>query len=485
MIDHLWPGLETWCYMLRTLKRYLHESPNVKGDVLALFAGIAIALFLFYQGLAVPDRARLTGDAKEYMAIAKSFGSFGEIFNFVGDRTVGMPLFDWIFMPMDHRFISQWDWAYRICLGLLFLHLLCSGLVVLLARQLAPIRYRWSFRLMFVLVCGFPALVGYTTLPLTDTLAVDLMILALVGMLGVERSKGWLALVVASTIGFILAFACLVRPAYLIPASVAMALYVLLMAFKKRWVVFVIPTLFISLLLPISMDCKKVYGKLCLQDPTTFDAVLHAQMGLRGGRIFWGGPDPMNGEFPVLPDPVMKAQFYDRCHLKKVMGLDSTTLVGCLISRPHLLPIYLFKKWVSLFDHFRFQAFLESETPPWLKTLSRVFDSFAWIGFLFLLTQVVLRFLNLWDLLRYQPGLFSYLVFSFLMLSEHTILHPEDRFGLVVVPISTVASIVFLEGLWRLWQSKAWKQLSLQLGFALFGLSIFIWQIIKWDQSHF
>jgi hypothetical protein len=241
-------------------------------------------------------------------------------------------------------------------------------------------------------------------------------------------------------------------------------------------------------LAPVSYRCAERYGEVCLQSPNTFDAVRHAQMGLRGARLLWFQQSSVPTEFPVLPDEFMVATCYRRCHLTSLSGLDSTSLAGCLLSRPQWFPVYLVKKWIGLFDHFRFTPYVEQQTPFWLCWWSRGYDSLAWIGF-------ALGFLSLLAVarrLRDEGGtatvadhlpLLMLVVFSVTMLAEHTLLHVEDRFSLPVLPLCALLLVAHGEGAVLRYKGAGWRSVRGVALYSALAWALFIAQIISWDDT--
>lgn len=456
--------------------------PFPAADAAAWLVGVAGALVLFRVGLQFPLPLRLRGDAGQYVLIAASFDGVASALSYIGERTPGMPLFLWLFRPRQFDWALLQGWMAIICGALLLTHLVASVGAVRLANRHGLVRTPGGRRAFFILLAAFPALIGHTTVPLTDTLAVDLSIAVFLGWSYAERSCGWRSIVWAAGAGAVAAYVCLVRPAYLIPMAAATAIWCALGWWRERRGLMALAAV-AALCLPlgsVALRCEARYGTACLQDPGVFPAARHAQMGLRGGRLLWSGPQPANGEFPVLPDPILVEAYYRRCTLTHIVGVDASSLTGCLLGRPHVIPIYLFKKWVALFDHFRFQPYTEFVTPPWLRRLSRTFDAVAWTGFVAILGVAATR-ARRWRDLAAQPVLAACLGFLALMLAQHTILHPEDRFGLVFVPATLGAVVAVVEALPAMSRSHRWRVVYA----AVVCVSVFAWQIAAWDSTSF
>lgn len=133
-------------------QKWLH----LLGDFVVGFFGVALAINLFLFGLTYPIDARLTGDAAEYMQIASRFESFYSAVSFVGERSSGMPVFDWIWRPSSMAGNPNFeDWMSIVCLALFCIHLLTSLVAIKTARDHTSIRSRWGLRFLFF-VTGQP-----------------------------------------------------------------------------------------------------------------------------------------------------------------------------------------------------------------------------------------------------------------------------------------------------------------------------------------
>jgi hypothetical protein len=75
-----------------------------------------------------------------------------------------------------------------------------------------------------------------------------------------------------------------------------------------------------------------------------------------------------------------------------------------------------------------------------------------------------------------DPTLAAYVLFLVLMLAQHTILHPEDRFSLVFVPACALFAALLVEH-----RRTAPRAL---LGAAIVVI-LYVWQIVVWDSTTF
>jgi hypothetical protein len=243
----------------------------------------------------------------------------------------------------------------------------------------------------------------------------------------------------------------------------------------------------ILLLAPFSYNCTQKYGSLCLQSPETFDSVKSAQSGLRGARTLWEMTSLATGQWaPTLPDDTMYTNYFQRCQLKTIVGIDDSSLTGCLITRPLALPAYTVKKWIGLLDNFRFTPYLEKETPFWLRWLSRAYNSLAWIGLamifmmLFQATKRIYRSeIKEKLIVPITPALL--VVYSVVMLAQHTVLHVEDRYGFPIIPLCAVMLAVYGEKFIHNYRTFGYQKVMPLALYCIAAWAIFIAQIIIWD----
>jgi hypothetical protein len=455
-------------------------------DALALVIGLAGAVMLYRFGLSYPLEFRVRGDAAEYMEIAKRFGGLTDALSYVGDRTLGMPLVDYLFRAPSS---SSEGWARSVTAFLFAVHLGTTGAAVWLVRSRGWLTKPFAVRALFVFLATFPGLVGHTTVPLTDTLAIDLVLLALIALTLAGDTASPRGVMFGVLSGLVSAFAVLIRPSYAIPALASAGFLVVVLWAKRRRGALTHPgtvsaVVLVAILAVVGQRCATVYGPSCLQNPRTFEPIRHAQMGLRGARILWYGPYPTNGEFPVLPDSVLAPCFYGECKLTRLAGTDDTSLSGCFMHRLYLVPIYAVKKWIGLFDHFRFQPYVEQRTPDWLRKLSRTYDATAFVGLFFALGAAIAaarRPRHAASLV--DPLVLAQAVFLLVLLAEHTVLHVEDRFSLPFVPVCALFVARLLERAADLWRAKQKRDLVLLAGAVIVAIGAFFAQVLTWDDQ--
>jgi hypothetical protein len=482
--------------------------------VFIVTAGLGVACALFAWGLTLPLTYRVLGDAREYLWIASVFddgsrqkglddlaelphraGLLGML-AYVGDRTVGFPLLAFGVREILGVFIgrpSLLAWTNAICTFLFALHLLASAAAVSLATKYRLIESRVARSGLFALLVSFPALVGHTTTPLTDTCGADVVLLAIwMSDRAFSRRERKSALIDAAVAGVLWAFSALIRPGYVLPMwSALLVLAVLALRIDRRGFVVALSILISAgaMVAPFAFRCQQRFGELCLQNPKTFEIGRHARMGMKGARLLWFHPGGwVGGEFPIVPDRFMLENFYTQCRPERFLGIADDSVTGCMLRRPHLVPAYLAKKWIGLHDHFRFQPYAEEVTPVWLRRLSRSYSACAWIGFVFawfwlfvLLRERLQARAFLW-----QASLGSAAcVFFVLMLAEHTFLHVEDRYSLSWIALCCASFVRLAETIRARFVQRRWREVKAYLVVAAMALIVFALQIAVWDRVRF
>lgn len=465
-----------------------------------IFLGVAatVALRLFVFGLSSPLEFRVRGDAYTYLKIADSFTDVSSVLTFAGDRAVGLPGFEFMvkniisIFTVSHNILTWINW---IGIALLITHLVTAWFFSRWARSTNLLQTENAGFVLFILFATYPALIGYTTTPLTDTLAVDLIVCAIISMqAALSVNIGNKAFLLAGLSASFFGFSILVRPGSLLGVGVALMAGIalsILIARNKTFVICATALGCILVLAPYSYNCTQKYKSVCLQSPATFDYVRSAQTGLRGARTLWGMGELAPEQYaPTLPDGTMLANYYQRCQLRTIIGIDDSSLTGCLITRPLALPAYAVKKWIGLFDHFQFTPYLEETTPFWLRWLSRAYDSLAWVGLslffltLFYATKPIYRSEIKRKLLTpVTPVLL--VVYSVVMLTQHTALHIENRYGFPVIPLCVMMLVIYGEKFIQNYRVFGYQRVLPLALYCITAWTVFVAQIIIWDNTTF
>lgn len=469
-------------------------SRNLK-DLLALSVAFSTSFLLFLFGIGFSLDLRVRGDAYGYLEIASKLSDFTSVYQYAGDRTIGLPFVEflahgvasWFFSP-----VSLSLWVNTICVLLYSVHMAASWLFSQWIKGTKIVQSEYSNYFLFFFLATYPAMVGYTTAPLSDTFAVDLALLAVV-LLGraLRTERRCIVLFLSIGAGAIFGFSILVRPALMLGLGTASVVCGGVSLLGRRRIQVIVGTAVVACILvltPYLANCTSAYGTYCLQSPRTFDAKLSIQEGLRGARISWSKTAVDLERLPMINDEIMFNNYYRKCEITGVTGLSSSSLTGCLLLHPLTLPSFVIKKWIGLFDHFRFTPYLEEFTPTWLKMLSRAYGALAWVGLCSLFLALV-RYkkaearLNFQPLLTQEVGLVLLQVFSIVLLAQHTALHTEDRYGFPLVPICAISATVQCEKIMTQCRIFGWRKSIPMVLFCLLALTTYLYQIISWDRA--
>ncbi|RYX90503.1 MAG: hypothetical protein EOO28_29250 [Comamonadaceae bacterium] len=456
-------------------------------------AAIIMALALFGLGLSYPLELRVRGDAYLYLLMANTFDGLGAALTHIADRTAGMPLFDYLVRRALGLFIATdqlQPWVDVICFALLAIHLVTCWYFARWMGHAGCLASDGARQALFFLLASFPALIGYTTTPLSDTFAIDLILAGCVLQARALRQEDMpRALLGGLAAGLLLGLSVLVRSGSMAGVVAGLFAACVLSVHMGRFRQAAMAATVAACLLvfaPYFTACMRAHGTLCLQHPA-FDPLPSAQAGLRGARTLWFKP-PVAGEIiPTLEDPQLMASYGVRCQLTGMGGISNSSLTGCLLSRPMTIPAWLFKKWVGLMDHFRFHAYLEGDTPPWLKWLSRAYDGLVWMGFAlaFPAAAITVRTFNRFGKEQWatvNPALVTLAVYAACMLAIHTALHVEDRYGFPWLAVCLVILVASAEKAVAAVRAGRWRTIALPLAYSVTALVAFLAQVVSWDQ---
>lgn len=462
-------------------------------ELLTACFGITVALLLFSFGLTFPLQARVNGDALEYLRIADTLSSWDVIADYAGTRTIGFPLFErgvYQVIALFTEPVFLLPWINLVGVIILTVHIVSTWMFSFWALWIGAILARSTRRIMFLVLASFPVLVGHTTAPVTDTFTVDLVLIGILVFYSSGHAKSVsVASLFAFCSGLIFGFATLVRPASLFSLSFAFLVcgFVSLRGSVSGRVASVCAFVgFVVVLVPSATSCFEKFGSVCIQSPKTANLPFSMQEGLQGARVLWTQATNVDS-IPLLADEAMSENFYKKCKVGSLFGIDRTSFTGCLLSEPQWVPVLILKKWIGLFDYFRFTPYLENGTPDWLRLLSRVYGAVAWAGFCFSLLFAV-RLLASPRKLPIQDwsqnlSMVLLTVYSAVMLGQHTVLHTEERYGFPLIPLSVVVFFKVVEDCryGRDGIQSAWPRIFVIFGFVTIG--VFALQVSAWDEA--
>jgi hypothetical protein len=404
--------------------------------VFALGALVATALFAY--AFACPFSRRIQGDSLEYIKIAGDFTSISKAVSYTGDRTYGYPLF----LHLVRQAAAPPDlaaWMADIAIAQFCLHLAAS--VFFYSAFLKPLFKKAGLpqttaAASAAMVMCYPALVTYTTLPLTDTFCTDLLMIA-AGLGSIARHQ-----LPGKTVslhilcGLILGYSVMVRPSFwpaVLAACVAAFIHALLQMKKERICLLKAASLatgIAAVIVPALRNGQAAYGTPALQNPefTRECTISCMRSGLYSVRVFWSFTRRSKEPLPGIRDPYLA-----RCYQENQQSVQSLAgLLGHLFTKPAAVPVYIVKKTIALFDEPHVQPYYAEETPEWFSSIQRVFETMAFCGLVALLITFTLILLGKHD----QPWIGPmWSMLAIFLLMTHGVVQVEGRYGFPVIPL--------------------------------------------------
>ncbi len=299
-----------------------------------------------------------------------------------GYRTLGYPAF-----LAAHRYglhmlglSSAVDWFALSTFTALLLHLV-SALFFWRGVQ----RHTDVHPVGLFLLLAYPPLVAHTAVPLTDSLAVSLLLLTLGSLLRVApetQKRLWAVLA-----GLFLGLLVITRPSHL-PASVAVILAWLAFTGVRKWRRYdvgmfacacIAATCFILPLTPRIASCSMHAGTLCFTPPSdsAYQTAFLIQVGNDGARtqtVVWG---KSSSAIYTVTDAFFQNSFA-RCPIIH----PAPDLLRCYARNAPFLPLFFLKKTVGLLDHPGLTPYATVVTPMWVTWTNRTGGLLGFLGFL-------------------------------------------------------------------------------------------------------
>lgn len=466
----------------------LHKLSAMGLNPLLFLFGFCLAFALFSYGSDLPLSFRVRGDAAEYLNIAFHFRSFHDALHYIGARTPGFPLFDYLFFYFDNA-SSVVAKVNHICLTLFLFHQLTSLWIVFVSVKLNCFtRKSIEIGILFILLAAYPAIVMHTTTPLSDVFGMDLLLLAFslfAPIQGDIQSRLFSHTLQGIIAGGLLGYAVLVRPAYMTGVFGFLATLMLFTGLKQRKMFTILIPAIVTMtviLFPIVKDCSTHFGRFCIENPSTFDIFGSINAGLGGAQTIWNYlPVP----FPVYPDSFLSDHFHDRCYVTALIGNvnDTSNLFACFYQEPLYSLLFFVKKVIGLFDTFRLTPYTESITPSWYLWVSRFFSSIAFVGFWIFLVdgcRCMIRFFRKRDT-QISPLVAALWFFCITQAAMHSILHVEERFAFPLIPFCLMAVLLKLKNIREKRDTSATRWCWIVFSFMM--LVLYLGQVLLWDHQ--
>lgn len=452
---------------------------------LLIVLGLLVASALFYYGIQIPLAYRLRGDAFDYLNIAQHFKSFTEAFNYIGHRAPGFPWFDYLFLskaaPTSLLTVTNY-----VCFTLFLLHectslafcFICAKLKLFTTQSI-------YFGLLFFLLAAYPAFVLYTTIPLSDVLGVDLLLIAF-SLFAWGQNKAtarslYGCIFLSALSGCLLGYSILVRPAYLPGISGFMLIFIVLNLLRlnlRSLLISSVTILFLmTILFPVLKHCYASYHSVCLQSPFSVPMLESVRAGFRGAQTMW---HYSSNYFPIYPEPFFVHHFAERCPITTYIGgsgAPNSSVLGCFFHAPILSFIFFVKKMIGLFNVFRMTPYTELLTPMWYIWLSQLFSAFAFLGFWILLISGLRR----WNRKTIPSLAAAIWAFCLIQACMHSLLHVEERYIFPLIPFCLLAALLKIKQICEEDYSVIARKRWLILSFLILGL--YYAQVLTWDSG--
>ena len=296
---------------------------------------VAASWFLYVCSVGLPNRVR--GDAVAYLHVVAAAESVVDVLGWAGERTLGFPLFLYVIRSVFELVTPLTDATLAAFVntvaGILFgIHVAAS--LFFFGRMQTIVRSSLGLALHPVtlsLLVAYPGLVAYTTVPLTDTLAADLLMVGTALLAGSRVAFAGLAL------GALV----LVRPSALVVTAALLLAALAQAAWRARGRV---PALAIALLVWSglvglqALNCTRAYGEPCLTEPAVTRKALGESIawGTTSARHYWSRwSGDVEGRVTV-PDPLLTRVLGATCPAHTLLGGDG--LLACLVTHPLAYP---------------------------------------------------------------------------------------------------------------------------------------------------
>ncbi len=448
-----------------------------------LAGGLVVAggWFLYVCSVGLPNRVR--GDAVAYLQVVAGAGSVADVLGWAGERTLGFPLFLYAIrrtFELVTPLIAETLGAFvnTVAIVLLGVHVAASLFFFRRMQAIVGSSLRLALHpVALSLLVAYPGLVAYTTVPLTDTLAADLLMVgAVLGAREMDGSHSRRLLSGAAT-GLVLGALVLVRPsalvvtAALILAGLAQALW----RERPRIPALVIAAVLWSSLIGVqAFNCTRAYGEPCLTEPAATQKALAESIawGTTSARHYWSRHSGDVGGRVTVPDPLLTRVLGAACPARTLLGGDG--IFACLVAQPLAYPAMLLEKSIGLCDSYHLQPYAVDLTPRWARLWSRPFGALAFAGLAAVGGWLVV-------LLVSAPAspLALVLIAPVAHVAWHALFHVEARYGLGAVPFALVTLVATLQYAWT--RPRA-ARIAVTGALALAGMA-FLAQTSRWDHA--
>ncbi len=411
------------------------------------------------------------------------------IFTDAGYRPLGYPAFLAI-----HKYAlrmigitSQILWVNAAAISALVIHLLAGFFFYRTARRAYPLHPA-----ALMLLLAHPGLTSHAALPLSDGLAVSLMLLALCCVFRALEDRTRNAWAWTAAGGFLLATLIWVRAPHLMAVMLFLAAWIAVMLISRSWRGLLLACAAAAvtgiLLSPRVIACSNASGTFCFTLPALAATQQHIllELGLRNVRAYTVAGPEREARLEIVDDPWLTSLLGRHCPIGETTATRDVAL--CFLRRPHLLPLFYGKKLIGLFDNYHWQTYATLMTPVPVMFMNRVVDELAFAGFVLMIIAAVMM---VWRKFRHfskpkpQPAkgpersrgepVLVVLLYPLAYLAYTALLPVESRYGLPLAPFG----LMMVGALWTMPPRRIRR-------YALIGLLLlvilFAAQVLAWDR---
>ncbi len=445
---------------------------------------LAAAWFTFNVGMPDGYNGRICCDSVGYIDIARRLESIPQILQHYDYRTLGYPLFlrlhTFLMEPLGLASADGWT-ATRASLFTVFILFVASSYFLYHSFRRRGIQIPRAGLWLLLL---HPGLIGNAALPLSDIPALILVMTVAGCLLRLEWKADRLGISLCALIGVLCGLLVLTRTVYYLPVLLMFALSLAVAAFvsaRRRTALVVLPLVCIvyfgAVTAPRIAACTRHAKTLCFVAPQDRDKNLRFLVDASGPgpRTYGVLRYAENGKFEhystTVPDPLFLKHFQCLPH-------DQPYLRGfarCYLKNLPLLPVYMGKKVIGLFDNFHRSAYGAVLTTTWEIAVSRAFGTMGWIGFWCAWGIVIVQACRR----RLDVRLAFLALFCGAYLGLSLLVSIEARYGFPFVPFSLFAFT------WTFaWAMKKQTTAAVVIMIAcILAGAVFLSQTAAWDQD--
>ena len=420
-----------------------------------LAAGVSVAVpwFLYVCSVGLPNRVR--GDALAYLRMAVNARSLADVLGYVADRTPGFPAFLYairgpfeLVSPLGPETLAAF--VNVVAVVLFAIHVVSSVIFFFRMREIVrPSLGAPLHPAALALLVAYPGLVAYTTVPLTDTFAADLMMVGVVLCVPPAAASRSRTLARGAGAGLLLGALVLVRPSALVTTAAFLLAALVPTPWRNRRQA---SPLALSIAVWASVvgwqvhTCAQAHGEACLLDPAATRKALAESVswGTTSARHYWSRhSNDAEGRVTVTDPLLTRVLGGGACQAQALVGRNG--ILACLLAKPISYPLLVLKKSIGLFDSYQLQPYAVDVTPRWARLASRPFGALAFAGFVAAIGWLAL-------LLRTAPTSPLVVVLSVpvVQVAWQALFHVEPRYGLAAVPFALVMAVATAQCLPRL-----------------------------------